>query len=36
LEWIERQRQRLFNIPHFHVVFTSPHEYDVATLNRTL
>lgn len=27
LEWIERQRQRLFNIPHFHVVFTLPHEY---------
>lgn len=27
LEWIERQRHRLFNIPHFHVVFTLPHEY---------
>ena len=27
LQWIERQRQRLFNIPHFHVVFTLPHEY---------
>lgn len=27
LEWIESQRKRVFNIPHFHVVFTLPHEY---------
>lgn len=27
LEWIEAQRERLFNAPHFHVVFTLPHEY---------
>ncbi len=27
IEWIESQRKRLFNIPHFHVVFTLPHEY---------
>jgi len=27
LQWIESQRSRLFNAPHFHVVFTLPHEY---------
>jgi hypothetical protein len=27
LEWIESQRSRLFNVPHFHVIFTLPHEY---------
>lgn len=27
LEWIESQKSRLFNTPHFHVVFTLPHEY---------
>lgn len=27
LEWIDVQRQRLFNVPHFHIVFTLPHEY---------
>ncbi len=27
LEWIETQKKRLFNTPHFHVVFTLPHEY---------
>lgn len=27
LEWIEQQKQRLFNTPHFHVIFTLPHEY---------
>ncbi|MCZ0867282.1 transposase [Dasania sp. GY-19] len=27
LEWIEKQKQRLFNTPHFHVIFTLPHEY---------
>lgn len=26
-EWIESQKQRLFNTPHFHVIFTLPHEY---------
>ena len=26
-EWIEQQRQRLFNCAHFHVIFTLPHEY---------
>jgi len=25
--WIEKQRQRLLNCPHFHRVFTLPHEY---------
>jgi len=25
--WIEQQKQRLFNCPHFHVIFTLPHEY---------
>ena len=27
VEWIEQQKQRLFNTPHFHVIFTLPHEY---------
>ena len=27
LQWIEHQRRRIFNTPHFHVVFTLPHEY---------
>ncbi len=27
LQWIESQRKRLFDVPHFHVVFTLPHEY---------
>ena len=27
LEWIETQRARLFDVPHFHVIFTLPHEY---------
>ena len=27
LEWIESQKKRLFNTPHFHVVFTLPHDY---------
>ncbi len=27
LEWIEKQKSRLFNTPHFHVIFTLPHEY---------
>lgn len=27
LEWIESQKNRLLNIPHFHVIFTLPHEY---------
>lgn len=27
IEWIEAQKNRLFNAPHFHVVFTLPHEY---------
>lgn len=27
LEWVEAQKKRLFNTPHFHVVFTLPHEY---------
>ncbi len=26
-DWIESQTHRLFNTPHFHVVFTLPHEY---------
>ena len=26
-DWIERQRERLFDTAHFHVVFTLPHEY---------
>ena len=27
LEWIESQKNRLFDTPHFHVIFTLPHEY---------
>ncbi len=27
VEWVEKQKQRLFDTPHFHVVFTLPHEY---------
>lgn len=27
LQWIDAQKQRLFNVPHFHVIFTLPHEY---------
>lgn len=27
LEWIEKQKQRLLDVAHFHVVFTIPHEY---------
>lgn len=27
VEWVEQQKQRLFNTPHFHVIFTLPHEY---------
>src|SRR5690554_2297343 len=27
LEWIEAQKQRLLDVPHFHVIFTLPHEY---------
>lgn len=27
LEWIEMQKRRLFDVPHFHVIFTMPHEY---------
>jgi len=27
LDWIEKQKQRLLNTAHFHVVFTIPHEY---------
>lgn len=27
LEWIEQQKKRLLNTPHFHVIFTLPHEY---------
>lgn len=26
-EWIEAQKQRLLDVPHFHVIFTLPHEY---------
>ena len=26
-DWIERQKNRLFCVPHFHVIFTLPHEY---------
>ena len=26
-QWIESQKQRLLNCPHFHVIFTLPHEY---------
>lgn len=27
VEWIEKQKQRLLDLPHFHVVFTLPQEY---------
>lgn len=27
LEWIEKQKARLLKVPHFHVIFTLPHEY---------
>lgn len=27
LAWIEAQKQRLLDVPHFHVIFTLPHEY---------
>ena len=27
LEWIEQQKSRVLNTPHFHVIFTLPHEY---------
>ncbi|WP_168927546.1 IS91 family transposase [Nitrincola alkalilacustris] len=27
VEWVEQQQQRLLNTPHFHVIFTLPHEY---------
>lgn len=27
LEWIEKQKTRLLDVPHFHVIFTLPHEY---------
>ncbi|WP_407651352.1 transposase zinc-binding domain-containing protein [Denitrificimonas halotolerans] len=27
LDWVERQKARLLNVPHFHVIFTLPHEY---------
>lgn len=27
LDWVEKQKTRLFNTAHFHVVFTLPHEY---------
>jgi hypothetical protein len=26
-DWIEQQKARLFDVPHFHVIFTLPHEY---------
>lgn len=26
-EWVEKQKNRLLDVPHFHVVFTLPHEY---------
>lgn len=26
-QWVDRQQQRLFDTPHFHVIFTLPHEY---------
>ncbi len=26
-DWIEKQKVRLLNVPHFHVIFTLPHEY---------
>lgn len=27
VDWVEKQKARLLNTPHFHVVFTLPHEY---------
>lgn len=27
LDWVDKQRERLLDVPHFHVVFTLPHEY---------
>jgi hypothetical protein len=27
MEWVEKQKQRLLDVPHFHVIFTLPHEY---------
>lgn len=27
VEWIEAQKKRLLDTPHFHVIFTLPHEY---------
>ncbi|MDO6424110.1 IS91 family transposase [Saccharophagus degradans] len=27
LEWLEKQKEKLLDCPHFHVVFTIPHEY---------
>lgn len=27
MEWVEKQKSRLLNVPHYHVVFTMPHEY---------
>jgi len=26
-DWVEKQKDRLLNVPHFHVIFTLPHEY---------
>ena len=26
-DWIEKQKSRLLNVPHFHVIFTLPHDY---------
>lgn len=26
-QWVDRQQQRLLDTPHFHVIFTLPHEY---------
>lgn len=28
-EWVDAQKQRIFNMPHFHVVFTIPEEYRI-------
>jgi len=28
-EWVEKEKRRLLDVPHFHVVFTLPHEYQV-------
>lgn len=27
IEWVDKQKVRLLNVPHFHVIFTLPHEY---------